>query len=341
MFTNFKRQLRYKLITVAALLAVLSVVFIITQRGRSGDHLNGDQIMQDEQTARRQENGIGPQSSSVTASKSQTLGNPQLPPPQSSERLPDNRPEQHLIATPISFIMQRHLIYKTDIVYPETAKSLGLFDEVKLEVTVGENGAVEETKIIRGNPMFAEAAIDAVNQWRYEPTLVDGKPISVIFGINIVFRPNGNVGVYAMQMEASDVNYVSLIADNLTDTSVRVDSYFNVVHIAGQEGGEYHSVTSDMSPPVIQIDKQGIRDMVYSIFPNDDRIRDAVKFPSTFRIFINEKGDIDRIRQSDRKIDALEKDLQKYLSVQSPTSYNGEAIPSWIDLTIDVPQIIN
>ena len=346
MFANFKHQLSSKLIAVAALLAVLSVVFIITQRGRSGDQLNGDQIMQDEQAARRQEIGIGRQSSSATASKSQTLGNPQLPSSQSSERLPDNQYERPSLAASIpAFILQREILYKVDPVYPEIAKSTGLNGIVELKVTIDKSGAVTGVDVISGEALFAEAAVEAVWQWRYEPSLVDGLPMPFSFDIIIGFTGsnNGTINVRSVEGSPAETNYVNFVSDAPSDTSVVSTPFTSNIHIfSDADNRVYHSVTSDMLPPVIQIDKQGIRDIVTAAIPNDESVKNAFNSPFSFLIWINENGDISRIRPlGSGAIAALEKELPKYLSVQSPTSYNGKTIPSWIQLTIDVPQIIN
>ena len=53
--------------------------------------------------------------------------------------------------------------------YPEIARKMALTGVVKLEVTVAPNGSVKDTKVIGGNPILVNAAIDAVKKWRYEP----------------------------------------------------------------------------------------------------------------------------------------------------------------------------
>ena len=46
-----------------------------------------------------------------------------------------------------------------------------------MDVMLKEDGTVEQTSVIDGNPMLVEAAMSAVKQWRYRPLLVDGKPV--------------------------------------------------------------------------------------------------------------------------------------------------------------------
>jgi protein TonB len=53
--------------------------------------------------------------------------------------------------------------------YPEIARKLNLSGVVKLEITVAPNGNVKDTKVIGGNPILVNAAVDAVKKWKYEP----------------------------------------------------------------------------------------------------------------------------------------------------------------------------
>ena len=59
---------------------------------------------------------------------------------------------------------------------------------VRLRVYVGEDGAVRDVKVLSGDRTLADAAVQAVRQWRYEPMLVDDKPVSVITNVTVEFR---------------------------------------------------------------------------------------------------------------------------------------------------------
>jgi protein TonB len=58
---------------------------------------------------------------------------------------------------------------------------------VILEVTVTTQGQVEDLKLISGNPLLAQAAMEAVSKWRYTPYLLNGKPIPKQTRINLSF----------------------------------------------------------------------------------------------------------------------------------------------------------
>jgi TonB family protein len=66
--------------------------------------------------------------------------------------------------------------------YPEEAKRVGLEGHVILLVTVGERGSVVDVTLIQGGPLgMTESAVEAVWKWRYEPSTLHGKPISLSF----------------------------------------------------------------------------------------------------------------------------------------------------------------
>ena len=72
-------------------------------------------------------------------------------------------------------------------VYPEDARAARIEGVVVLEMTIGENGSVTGARVIRSIPMLDQAAIDAVLQWIYEPTLLNGVPTEVKLTVTINF----------------------------------------------------------------------------------------------------------------------------------------------------------
>lgn len=54
-------------------------------------------------------------------------------------------------------------------IYPELAKSMHLNGTVRVEVTVNQEGTVKNTKVVGGNPVLADAAVKAVQKWKFEP----------------------------------------------------------------------------------------------------------------------------------------------------------------------------
>ena len=64
--------------------------------------------------------------------------------------------------------LERRIKNKVAPTYPEIARKMNLAGVVKIEVTVAPNGSVKDTKVIGGNPILVNAAIDAVKKWRFE-----------------------------------------------------------------------------------------------------------------------------------------------------------------------------
>jgi protein TonB len=58
---------------------------------------------------------------------------------------------------------------------------------VIIEATIARDGTIKNAKVIRSVPMLDQAALDAVNQWRYTPTLLNNQPVEVIMSVNVTF----------------------------------------------------------------------------------------------------------------------------------------------------------
>ena len=71
--------------------------------------------------------------------------------------------------------------------YPPAARSAGVSGDVLLDVTIGKDGSVVNTEVLKGDAMLAPAAMDAVRQWKYQPTLLNSQPIEVITQVTVNF----------------------------------------------------------------------------------------------------------------------------------------------------------
>jgi len=80
------------------------------------------------------------------------------------------------------------LIHRVDPEYPELAARARVQGAVLLEATIAKDGSVKDVKVLRGLPLgLDEAAMDAVSQWRYKPTLLDGRPVEVLLTVVVNF----------------------------------------------------------------------------------------------------------------------------------------------------------
>jgi protein TonB len=72
-------------------------------------------------------------------------------------------------------------------VYPPIAQTARVQGIVIIEATIGEDGQVTNARILRSVPLLDQAAIDAVRQWQYSPTLLNGVPVPVIMTVTVNF----------------------------------------------------------------------------------------------------------------------------------------------------------
>jgi protein TonB len=73
-------------------------------------------------------------------------------------------------------------------VYPPLARNARIQGTVPLQALIGTDGTVEDLKVLSGQPLLIKSAMDAVSQWRYQPTRVNGKPVKVETEIDVNYR---------------------------------------------------------------------------------------------------------------------------------------------------------
>ncbi len=100
---------------------------------------------------------------------------PEAPPPAKVVRIGGN-------------IVAPKMLKKVAPEYPELARNARLGATVIMEAQVDIHGVVKSVTILRGHPLFDEAAVAAVKQWRYRPFLLNGEPIEFILTVTVVFN---------------------------------------------------------------------------------------------------------------------------------------------------------
>lgn len=75
--------------------------------------------------------------------------------------------------------------------YPPLALKTHTEGTVRLEAVISRDGAIEHLTVISGHPLLISAALDAVRQWRYRPTLLNGVPVEVITTVEVNFSLGG------------------------------------------------------------------------------------------------------------------------------------------------------
>lgn len=84
-------------------------------------------------------------------------------------------------------VAQPQLIYRKEPQYPTAARQMNVKGQVTLEATIGPDGRVTAVKIVSGHPLLAQAAKQAVAEWRYKPALLDGQPVETTSQISLNF----------------------------------------------------------------------------------------------------------------------------------------------------------
>ncbi len=82
-------------------------------------------------------------------------------------------------------------IFDVRPVYPDLALQAKIQGIVIIEATIGTTGLVENAVVLRSIPLLDRAALDAVRQWRYTPTLLNGVPVPVIITVTVRFSIDG------------------------------------------------------------------------------------------------------------------------------------------------------
>jgi TonB family protein len=80
------------------------------------------------------------------------------------------------------------LSHRVSPTYPQQARLLRIEGAVQLDATVGEDGNVHDVKVVKGDRILAGAAVVAVQQWRYQPFALNGKPVPMHTQVTIQFK---------------------------------------------------------------------------------------------------------------------------------------------------------
>jgi len=84
-------------------------------------------------------------------------------------------------------VQQTKLVSQPHPTYPIEAKQARIQGVVQLSATIAKDGTVRNLEVIQGHPLLVQAAMDAVRQWVYQPTLLNGQPVEVITQIDVNF----------------------------------------------------------------------------------------------------------------------------------------------------------
>jgi len=79
------------------------------------------------------------------------------------------------------------LIRRVEPVYPVLARQTHREGRVELRAIIGTDGSIQSLQIVASDPLFDRSAQEAVSQWRYKPTVLNGKPVEIDTFITVVY----------------------------------------------------------------------------------------------------------------------------------------------------------
>jgi protein TonB len=86
-----------------------------------------------------------------------------------------------------SGVQEAKLTRRVIPVYPQLAKAARISGTVKLVGVIARDGRIDRLQVLSGHPLLVPAAVEAVRQWVYQPTMLSGEPVEVIAPIDVNF----------------------------------------------------------------------------------------------------------------------------------------------------------
>lgn len=85
-------------------------------------------------------------------------------------------------------VLEAQLVSRIEPQYPTIARETKTQGTVRLRAIISREGRITSLEVLSGHPFLVKAALDAVQQWRYRPTLLDGETVEVETSITVIFR---------------------------------------------------------------------------------------------------------------------------------------------------------
>jgi protein TonB len=110
-------------------------------------------------------------------------GNQQFVPPPLPKPLPGHGP--YRVG---GKVQAPRIIRQVQPIYPIIAKEARVTGQVAIDCVIDEHGDIAQLKVVSGSPLLMTAAVNAVEQWKYQPTLLNGVPIPVEMVVTVTFQ---------------------------------------------------------------------------------------------------------------------------------------------------------
>lgn len=108
------------------------------------------------------------------------------PPPEKPEAAPATKAPPMRIRIGGN-VAQAKVIHQVQAIYPETAKTAHVQGTIVIHAVIARDGTILELKYVSGPELLMKSAMDAVREWRYAPTLLNGEPVEVDTTISVVY----------------------------------------------------------------------------------------------------------------------------------------------------------
>jgi protein TonB len=113
-----------------------------------------------------------------------------IAPPQQTPSPPPRQDKPTQPSAPMrvtSGVQSARLVFGPKPAYPPLARITRTQGTVRIQAIIGRDGTIRNLQVLNGPPLLIEVAIEAVRQWRYQPTLLNGEPVEVITEIDVHF----------------------------------------------------------------------------------------------------------------------------------------------------------
>jgi protein TonB len=143
-------------------------------------------VTHDQTTTGERDDSLGDPIPGLPSSPGMTGGrvptNPHSVPPR-----PENLPPPVVRRSISELTQMAQLIRRVDPIYPPLAKQTHREGRVELRAIISTAGTIESLEVISGDPFFIQSALAAVREWRYRPTILNGRPIEVETRITVIY----------------------------------------------------------------------------------------------------------------------------------------------------------
>jgi TonB family protein len=264
-------------------------------------------------------------------------------------------------------VQESKLLVKVNPVLPEKARQARVSGMVILQVLVNEDGEVADVKVLRGHPLLDDAAVEAVRQWRYSPTFLNGEPVPVIAAVNAIFNTGrlsvtldqaGNLRDPVSQLEVPDLIQAMKMSPGGVTINPSPNAAIPDIEFALQQL-QSDGIVNLQVPGFVVRDGRLFATVGYgpeagditapSLAFDNDRLARIAKSsglvenlpprekPLLYQVFMNEVGEIVGLQQvRGPQIPAVENELMR-TRVVSPGRRGGEPVPVVFFVEVAVP----